>query len=498
MHLPKRTIALSLAILLPASLLAISSATAQTEPAAAPLAPLTQSVTVTGSRGQVGESTLITAAKSKVLSRTLASGCNYMSAYSAAEDDVTLAYMRDRGLEDSASNEAERFRENSPNGDASNADIASSIVNDAVPGDPLGKAAGGCGPGDRNFAAARNRIARKDKSLAEAFVAFDAKDFATARAQATIAYNKIGYDEAGLLLAQMDLNGLGAPKNTPQAIVWLKKVVEARFDPMRDMATFDPKDPEALTPRVEATLLLAKIYLRGIGTAKDPAEANKWYAKAVSIGFVPANNTLGMAAMNGFGGARSVPKAIGYFKLAAQEGYAPSEYNLAKIYYTGEDGVPQDLKLAGAWFAAAAKMGHPGALYAAGRMYDLGQGVPADQKKAIVYYKEAAVKANADAQSALATYFYSGEVVPKDLATARKLFTAAAQQGQPDAMFNLGVMSANGEAGTKDMAMAYVWLSLSQKSGNDSAAAAIKQIGPMLSAADRTRVDLVLKPKPKG
>ncbi|MDB5917692.1 MAG: hypothetical protein JWR40_1926 [Massilia sp.] len=486
MHFSAHTICLSLAIVLPAS--------AQTHPAPAAL----PSVSVTAKRGEVGDSKLITAAKSKVLSRTLASGCNYMSAYSAAEDDVTQAYMSERGLDDSLSNDAERIREDSPNGDASTATIASSIVNDALPGNPITLAAGGCGAGDRNFAAGRNRIARKDKSLGEAFVAFDARDYAKARAQAKIAWNKVGYDEAGLMLAQIELYGLGAPNNTPEAIAWLKKVVEARFDPMRDMVTFDPKDPEAMTPRVEATLTLAKIYLRGMGTPKNPAEANKWYAKAVAIGFVPANNTLGMAAMSGFGGEKSPKKAAGYFKLAAEEGYAQSQYNLAKIYYTGDDGVVQDLKLAGAWFAAAAKSGHPGALYAAGRMVDLGQGVPEDPKKAIVYYKEAALKANPDAQSALATYFYSGEVVPKDLATARKLFTAAAKQGQADAMFNLGVMSANGEAGAKDMAMAYVWLSLSQKSGNESAAAAIKQIGPMLSAADRTRVDLVLKGKPKG
>ena len=492
MQLSKRTIGLSLSILLPATLLA-PTARAQTEP----VPGATQSVTVTAKRGEAGDAKLITAAKSKVLSRNLASGCNYMSAYSAAEDDVTQAYMSARGLDDSASNEADRFREESPNGDASTATIASAIGDDAPAADPLGAAAGGCGTADRNFASARNRIARKDKSLGEAFAAFDAKDYATARAQAKIAYNKVGYDEAGLMLAQTELYGLGTPGNTAQAIGWLKKVVEARFDPMRDMVKFDPADAEAMTPRVEATLTLAKIYLRGMGTPKAPAEANKWYAKAVDIGFMPANNTLGMAAMSGFGGAKNPKKAIGYFSVAAEAGYAPSQYNLAKIYYTGEDGVPQDLIRAGAWFASAAKAGHPGALYAAGRMYDLGQGVPADQKKAIVYYKEAALKANRDAQSALATYFYSGEVVPKDVATARKLFTAAANQGQADAMFNLGVMSANGEAGTKDMAMAFVWLTLSQKSGNEAAAAALKQIGPMLSAADKTRVDAVLKPKPK-
>lgn len=483
MQLSKRTIGLGLATLVVAQ-----AGFAQTSPAV-------PSVSINARRGEAGDSKLITAAKSKVLSRTMASGCNYMSAYSAAEDDITQAYMTHFGMEDSASNEAERLREDSPNGDASTVVDPTSMDPNGLPTD---KAAGGCSNGDRNFAAGRNRIARKDKSLAEAFAAYDNKDYAKAQAQAKIAYDKVGYDEAALMLARLQLYGLGTAKNTGQAIYWLKRVTEERFDPMRDMVKFDPTDPEAMTPRVEATLTLAKVYLRGMGTPKNPADANKWYGKAAEIGFIPAKNTLGMAAMSAFGGPRDVRKAVGYFKEAAEAGYAPAQFNLAKVYYSGDDGVPQDFKLAGAWFNAAAKSGHPGALFAAGRIDDLGQGVPADPKKAIVYYKEAALKANPDAQSALATYFYTGEVVPKDLETARKLFIAAAKQGQADAMFNLGVMSANGEAGPKDMAMAYVWLTFAQKSGHESAAAALKQIGPTLSAADHTKADAMLKPKPKS
>ena len=495
MSLSQRTAGLGLAVLISAP--AVLAQTAPSQPSEQPQvvsqsAP--QSVSVTGKRASAGDPTLITAARNRVLSRTLASGCNYMSAYSAADDDVTLDYMRDMDLEDSATNEAERLYEGSPNGDASTSSIPSSLPTETLPGEAaISKY--GCGPSDRNFAAGRNRIARKDTSLAQAFVAFDAGDYAKAREQASVAWNKIGYDEAALLLARMHLAGLATPKDTSQAIDWLRKVTEARFDPSRDRVQFDPRDPEAMTPRVEATLLLAKIYLRGMGTRKDPAQAVKAYTKAAEIGFVPAHNTLGMAAMNGFGMLQSFPRAAASFKTAAEAGYAPAQYNLAKIYYLGEDGVPQDLKLAGAWFAQAAKMGHAGALFAAGRMYDLGEGVPVDQKRAIVYYKEAALKSNPDAQSALATYFYTGEVVAKDLATARKLFASAAQQGQVDAMFNLGVMMAQAQAGVKDTAMAYVWFTLARDSGHTQAAAALAQLGPTLTAAERLRVDAVLKPK---
>ena len=484
MSIPPRHIGISLAILLLAPL-----ASAQTASEAA--AP---SVIVNGQRGSAADSRLITAANSKVLSRHLASGCNYMSAYSAADDDVTQAYMSHFGMEESLSNDAERLRESSPNGDASSEAAPATVDANGVPA----AATSGCSGSDRNFAAGRNRIARKDKSLGAAFAAYDNKEYAAARTQAKLAYDKVGYDEAALMLARLDLYGLGAPRNSAQAIYWLKRVTEARFDPMRDMVKFNPADPEAMTARVEATLTLAKIYLRGMGTPKNPAEANKWYAKAAEIGFMPARNTLGMAAMSGFGGPRDVRKAASYFKEAAEAGYAPAQFNLAKLYYNGDDGVQQDFKLAGAWFTAAAKTGHAGALFAAGRMYDLGQGVPASPNKAIVNYKEAALKGNPDAQSALATYFYTGEVVAKDLATARKLFLAAARQGQADAMFNMGVMSAHGEAGPKDMAMAYVWFTLAQQAGHESAAAALRQIAPTLSTAEHGRADAVLKPKPQS
>lgn len=483
MSVSKSFAALSLGLLLPAG-----AVLAQATPAPAP-----QTVTVTGKRGLTSDSRQVNAAKSAVLSRHRASGCNYMSAYSAVEDDVTQAYMRDMGQENSISNDAERFDERSPNGDASTSTTGTSIPKEEDPTKP--EVRDGCGPGDRNFAAGRHRIMRKDKSLDKAFAAFETQDYAAAREQATVAWNKIGYDEAALMLARLHLSGLGVPQDTAQAVAWLDKVTMARFDPIRDRVQFDPKDPEAMTARVEATLLLARIYLRGVGTATDPAQANKWYAKAAEIGFVPAANTLGMAALNGYGMPKDARKAAASFREAAEAGYAPAQYNLGLLHYLGDDGTPQDLKLAGAWFAAAAKSGHAGALFAAGRMYDQGEGVPVDQQKAIVYYKEAALKANADAQSALATYFYTGEVVQKDLATARKLFAAAARQGHPDAMFNMGVMTANAQAGVKDVAGAYAWFSLARDAGHPDAAKALAQIGPILTAAERGRVDAALKPK---
>lgn len=505
---------------LPALVRAQSGATpASAEQVAA--AQSAASVVIKGARGGAGRADTVIAAKSRVLSRKYASSCAFMSAPNAAEDDVALAYMADFGMEDSISNDAphdsdlapdgdaanphgaagdpRRFSDRAPDGDVSNARLPSSIG--AIPGaiDPNAPSVK-CGAGDRRFAAGRNAILRKDKSLAQGFEALDRRDYARALALLTAAYKKIGYDEAALALAKMHLYGMGTPRDTAQAVRWLRLVADGRFDPASDGLRFDPKEPQFMTEKVEAAFMLARIHERGIGIQADPQQARKWYARAADFGFVPARDILGQAWLAGYGGPRDARKAQAYLQDAARAGYVNAQYDLAKLYYNGDgDGaVPRDPKQAGAWFDAAARAGHPGALFAAGRMVDLGEGVPADPKRAIVYYKEAALKGNGDAEFALGTFFYEGEQVPKNLDTARKLFDAAARQGQADAMFSLGAMAANGEGGPADQAMAYIWFTLARTAGHAGADAALKALAPKLTAQDRARTDAILKPAAKS
>jgi len=352
---------------------------------------------------------------------------------------------------------------------------------------------GACNPSDKYFAAGRNYIARKDKSLREAFAAFDAKDYPKALELFRASYVKMGYDTAALMEGKMYLAGLGTPRDTKQAIVWLKKVAEARFGP-GDKQGFDPANPDYMEPRSDAAMLLARIYMTGWDVPKTPKEAKRWYMKADEFGFVPGTHLVGRIFAAGYGGERSVPKAVTYFKKAGEVGYARSEYELGVIYYDGDEGVPQDRKLAAAWLLEAARRGDADALYAVGRMYDLGEVLNEDAEKAIVYYKEAALKGQPEAQNALGVFFYNGEIVAKDLVIARKWFELAARNGEPEAMFNLGVMLANGEGGEKDMAVAYVWFRLAEQSGLEKGGKAAKEIEGKMTPAERARADKVLTP----
>ena len=359
-----------------------------------------------------------------------------------------------------------------------------------------------CAGTDRRFAAGRNWIARKDKSLTQAFDAYEAGNYTDARSRFEEGWNKLGYEEAALMLGRIHLLGLGTPASTPQAVEWLRKVIDARYDPVGDRLRYDPAKPDQINTRVEAALLLARIHLSGQGTKRDPAEAYRWWKQALDFGFEPAGTLLGQAELSGIGTLRDTARGLGHLKAAAEAGHVPALYLLGQLYHhqltRQPDGVPLDLQRAGAYYGAAAKAGHLEATYAAARMLDLGEGTPAAPERAIVLYKEAALKGHADAQNALATFFYRGEVVDKNLATARQLFQAAAQRRQPEAMFNLAVMQAQGEGGPRDLVQAYAWCSLSKALGHPQAAAALPAIAARLGPEERARADALLRPKAPG
>lgn len=478
---------MSRAALLPLLGLLLAAQAAQTaEPPAAPATPALAPVQVQGKRPRLVDPAVIEAAKSKILSRNLASSCAFMSGYSAADDDVVLAYLNGFAGDDAT----ERINDRAPEGDASRAPAA------AASEPAAGEAAvAGCGRSDRAFAAGRNAILRKDKSLLQAFEAAQAEDYATARRLFETAWTKIGYEEAALMLGKLSLLGLGAPRDAAQARRWLREVVDARYDPQRDRLRFDPAQPETINARVEAALLLAKLHLGGQGLPRDPSAVRQWYAKAQDFGFLPAAYTLAMADLAGYGGEGSPRRALQRLAEPAEAGHVPSLVQIGKLHYLGAEGVPVDLPRAGAYFVAAAKAGHAEAHYLVGRMYDLGEGVAADPARALVHYKEAALKGQVDAQNALATSLYRGQGVAQNLETARKLFTVAASKGQPDAMFNLAAMALRGEGGPTDLVQAYAWMSLAQRLGHEQAAVALPVLANRLSPAQRAQAEALLQPK---
>jgi len=479
------------------------SASGSSQASSSTSVPDVTTVTIFGKKRQPGDIT-----RAQIDPHT-ASSCGFMNPRDPNNEDIVQDYLRDFGEDQNGSNQSpdtdqsdpnqagNSFKDNTPFGDVSqdNAANANTLPSLQVgPGGAPRDATGACGPADKAFAAGRNYIARTDTSLKDAFAAFDARDYAKALDLFKKSYDKMGYDQAALMEGKMWLAGMGTRPDATQAVVWLKKVVEARFDPQKDVQAFNPDDPTYMSTRSDAAMLLGKIYLTAWGVPRDLKTSLHYYEKAAEFGYIPADEIIGEFYQYGSAGEKNAAKAVTWFTKAAHVGYAPAQYQLGVAYYNG-DGVAQDKKTAAAWLIEAAKRGNADALYAVGNMYDLGDTLPNDPSKAIVYFKEAAERGYPDAEDALGLYFYTGTAVAKDLVTARKLFAEAARGRSGDAMFNLAVMMANGEGGAKDMASAYVYMRLAQQLGIDKAGPAAEEIQGKLTPDERARADSVLRPQ---
>ncbi|MDC7675334.1 tetratricopeptide repeat protein [Asticcacaulis machinosus] len=508
-----RTLIISAGLILPASVFAQT-----TTPTPAAEAPSETTVTVEGKLKPK------TAERALRLNPRTASSCNFMSSgmgnsetyliqdYIAATTgnsspeamaSAGVTYNDDGTISQGDGNTY--FRENSPYGDASTSSNAAAGFMNRFDGSQSTESniAAYCSPGDLAYTAGRAHIARRDKTLPEAYALFDAKKYPEALEMAKKSYAKLtdseGGVEASLMIGKIYVYGLHGTADVPEGLKWLERAAGSRFDITQQMPAFDPKYPEdSLTPISEAAVLMAKVYMVGLGVPKNPKEARKWFERANYVGYVPAAKTLGDIYYYGYDTPKDVKKAVEYYTQAAKLGFTPAQYSLAEIYYYGDDGTNADVKTAVAWYYEASRQSHAGALHAVARAYDAGEGVAADPNKALVYYKEAALAGNADAQNAMGTYFYQGGQIAKDDVSARKWFEAAARQGQDEAMFNLAVMMMKGEGGDKDPVMAWVWFRLAQAKGHENAKAALTALEKRMTDADKAQALAILSPPAKS
>ncbi|ESQ81180.1 SEL1-like repeat protein [Asticcacaulis sp. YBE204] len=422
-----------------------------------------------------------------------ASSCNFFGT-SAMDSDYARDYMARFGGDPSRGYAGSGyFSAYSPYGDAS-------ISPYAPPGAFGGRGLydyndrSRCSQSDYNFAAGRAYIQARDRTLTDAFALFDQKKYPEALALFQKSYKKIGYAEAALMIGRMYLLGLGTEADTPKALEWLDKAA-GQPNPPRTLR-FDPKVPERMDAATEASIVLAKIYLIGHGVEKNPTTALKWYQKAASRAYVPAYKTVGDFYYYGYGVKKDVVRASRNYKTAAENGFAPAQIAMAQILASGDEGVPANPKTSLDWYYHAAKANHPDGLYALAVAYDKGQGVKADPKQALFYYKEAAVRGNPAAQNDIGTYFAKGDtILPKDEAIARKWFEVSAKNGEPEAMYNLAVLLMKGQGGPVDRKSAWLWFTVAQKAGHPNAEAALKQLEPQMTAAEKAEAEAVLAPK---
>ena len=79
---------------------------------------------------------------------------------------------------------------------------------------------------------------------------------------------------------------------------------------------------------------LGLCYERGLGVAKSPSEAAKWFRKAAEQGLAQAQTDLGLCCEKGVGVAKDASEAANWSRKAAELGYARAKQNLTRLQET--------------------------------------------------------------------------------------------------------------------------------------------------------------------
>ncbi|WP_010302361.1 tetratricopeptide repeat protein [Candidatus Odyssella thessalonicensis] len=200
---------------------------------------------------------------------------------------------------------------------------------------------------------------------------------------------------AQMILGHMHYCGKGAPKNSPQAIEWLKL--------------------SAKQGNAQAQNVLGNHYLYGAETNKNEKEGIDWFRKAAEQGFPAAQCNLAYAYLTGTGKLPADDKlAAAWLLKAASQGLSEAQCLLADLFRSGR-GVKKDDQRAFAWFLEAANQEFALAQFKVGYCYETGKGVRQDRQKAVSYYEKAADQGEGLGQLALAYCLEGGIGIKRDL-----------------------------------------------------------------------------------
>jgi TPR repeat protein len=163
---------------------------------------------------------------------------------------------------------------------------------------------------------------------AAGLAAYDRGDFATALKEFTPLAEE-GVPTAQAALGAMYMDGLGVPRNIPEALRWLGMAAE------QGMAA--------------AQLRLGTLYLLGDGVPADMAMASQWFKAAADKGMAKAQVNMAAMYYQGVGVARDLRSSYLYAALAAMQGDAEA---IGMVSILQEEMSPEDVAAARAMVEA--------------------------------------------------------------------------------------------------------------------------------------------------
>jgi uncharacterized protein len=322
------------------------------------------------------------------------------------------------------------------------------------------------------------------KDLDLAIQAYQAKDYATARALCSRLAEQ-GQPHARYLLGVMHSFGEGGPSDPAEAARHYRVAAE--------------------NGHVVAAYSLAALYALGRGVQQDPAEAMRWYRQAAEGGDADALFKVGVMHANGEGVTKDLREAVKWWRQAADKGQATAMLFLGHALQSADSGeadpviaatwylkawqagnkeaVPRIVKLMPA-LEEAANAGSATAQHALGVIQKFGYNKP---EEAIRRLGQAAEQDHPEALRLLAFCCQNGEGIEKDEVRAAALFQRAAELGDKFGQYNLALFHANGIGGLeRNIDLAIRWY---RRAANRGMFEAQQPLAKLLALRNRDRRD---------
>lgn len=273
-----------------------------------------------------------------------------------------------------------------------------------------------------------------------------------------------GNAEAQYQMGKCYLQGIGVSHDISIAKTFLlfaaqRGIVDAQY---LYGAACEPDDPEtdssqmaihwytaaASQGHIRAASRLSKIYLHGLGTAKDVKQAFVWLSAAAAKKDAETYWQLGCFFRDGIGVVSDQDIAGAYFFAAYELGHKKATGEIARIIYA-KGGYQGSLK----YLDQAAKLDDPWTLYILGKVFEEGEEIlTPEYSKAFEYYSKSAKLGFSEAQLALSTWYQSGRrVVERNHLLAFQWLCRSADQSNSKALAALGNAYRLGYVISKDL-----------------------------------------------
>lgn len=231
------------------------------------------------------------------------------------------------------------------------------------------------------------------------------------------------------------------------------------------LKAFELALPRAQLGDAAAQTLIAELYDKGLGVARDPREATAWYELAADNGNVEARFAFAVRLLEGRYVEPDKNRAKTLLKSAADDGHATASFNYGQLH-VGERPTAAGLQGALPYFEYAAENKIPDAYLALSQIYSSGKlnGFP-EMEKAKEWLVKAARAGIAEAQVELGIWLANGKTGDPDPEAALRWMRRAAITGNAVARNRLANMYARGIGTKPDAVEAAKWHILASRAG---------------------------------